>query len=62
MFRKCVRLERKAVEYPRAVPLLTGLINAYRETGQEAGGVKVFVGCYTRKVQRGGDFSSMVRL
>ena len=36
-FRKCVRLERKAKEYPRAVPLLTGLINAYRETGQEAG-------------------------
>ena len=34
-FRKCVRLERKAEEYPRAVPLLTDLMNAYRETGQE---------------------------
>ena len=34
-FRKCVRLERKAVQYPRAVPLLTELIKAYRETGQE---------------------------
>ena len=34
-FRKCVRLERKAKEYPRAVPLLTELMNAYRETGQE---------------------------
>ena len=34
-FRKCVRLERKAVEYPRAVPLLTELMNAYRETGQD---------------------------
>ena len=35
-FRKCMRLECKAVEYPRAVPLLTELMNAYRETGQEA--------------------------
>ena len=35
-FRKCVRLERKAIDYPRAVPLLTELMNAYRETGQEA--------------------------
>jgi len=35
-FRKCFRLERKAVDYPRAVPLLTELMNAYRETGQEA--------------------------
>ena len=35
-FRKCVRLERKAVQYPRAVPLLTELMRAYRETGQEA--------------------------
>ena len=35
-FRKCVRLERKAVDYPRAVPLLTELMSAYRETGQEA--------------------------
>ena len=37
MFRKCVRLERKAKGYPSAVPLLTGFLNAYRETGQEAG-------------------------
>ena len=35
-FRKCVRLERKAVQYPRAVPLLVELMKAYRETGQEA--------------------------
>ena len=35
MFRKCVRLERKAVEYPYAVPLLTELMEAYRVTGQE---------------------------
>lgn len=35
-FRKCARHERKAVEYPRAVPLLMELMNAYRETGQEA--------------------------
>lgn len=35
-FRKCVRLERKAVQYPRAVPLLRELMNAYHETGQEA--------------------------
>jgi len=35
-FRKCVRLERKAMDYPRAVPLLTELMKAYRETGQEA--------------------------
>ena len=35
-FRKCVRLERKSVEYPRAVPLLTELMNAYHESGQEA--------------------------
>ena len=34
-FRKCVRLERKAVQYPRAVPLLTELMNACRETGQD---------------------------
>ena len=27
-FRKCVRLERKAVEYPYAVPLLTELMEA----------------------------------
>ena len=35
-FRKCVRFERKAEEYPRAVPLLTELMNAYRETRQDA--------------------------
>ena len=35
-FRKCVRLERKVMDYPRAVPLLMELMNAYRETGQEA--------------------------
>ena len=35
MFRKCVRLERKALDYPRAEPLLTELMRAYRETGQE---------------------------
>ena len=35
-FRKCAWLERKAEEYPRAVPLLTELMNAYRETGQDA--------------------------
>ena len=35
MFRKCVRLERKAVKYPYAVPLLTELMEAYRATGQE---------------------------
>ena len=35
-FSMCVRLERKAVEYPRAVPLLTELMNAYRETRQDA--------------------------
>lgn len=34
-FRKCVRLERKAVKYPYAVPLLTELMEAYRATGQE---------------------------
>ena len=34
-FRKCVRLERKAMDYPRSVPLLTELMNAYRATGQE---------------------------
>lgn len=36
VLRTCIRLERKAVEYPRAVPLLTELMRAYRETGQEA--------------------------
>ncbi|MBR4616630.1 MAG: hypothetical protein IKO55_13560 [Kiritimatiellae bacterium] len=35
-FRKCGRLERKVRDYPRAVPLLTELMRAYRETGQEA--------------------------
>lgn len=35
-FRKCVRLERKAIDYPRAVPLLTELMKACRETGQES--------------------------
>ena len=35
VFRKCVRLERKAMDYPRAVPLLMELMNACRETGQE---------------------------
>lgn len=35
-FRKCRRLERKLSDYPRAVPLLTELMKAYRETGQEA--------------------------
>ena len=35
-FRKCVRLEHKAIDYPRAVPLLMELMKAYRETGQEA--------------------------
>ena len=35
-YRKCVRFERKAMDYPRAVPLLTELMKAYRETGQEA--------------------------
>ena len=34
-FRKCVRLERKAMKYPYAVPLLTELMEAYRATGQE---------------------------
>ena len=34
-FRKCRRLERKLLDYPRAVPLLTELMNAYGETGQE---------------------------
>ena len=33
-FRKCVRLERKAVEYPYAVPLLTELMEAYCATGR----------------------------
>ena len=40
-FRKCVRLERKAKEYPRAEPLLTELMKAYRETGQEERRLKV---------------------
>lgn len=35
-FRKCARLERKMAEHPRALPLLTELMNAYRETGQDA--------------------------
>lgn len=34
-FRECLRLERKAKEYPRAVPLLMALLRAYRATGQE---------------------------
>lgn len=34
-FRRCARLERKLDEYPRAVPLLTELMNAYKVTGQE---------------------------
>ncbi len=34
-FRKCRRLERKLSVYPRAVPLLTELMRAYRETGEE---------------------------
>ena len=34
-FRKCVWLERKSKEYPRAEPLLTELMNAYHETGQD---------------------------
>ena len=34
-FRKCVRLERKAMKYPYSVPLLTELMEAYRATGQE---------------------------
>ena len=40
-FRKCRRLERKLSDYPRAVPLLTELMNAYRETGQEERGLDV---------------------
>ena len=34
-FRKCAMLERKLEKYPRAVPLLTELMNAYKATGQE---------------------------
>ena len=34
-FRKCVRLERKASKYPKAVPLLMELMDAYSVTGQE---------------------------
>ena len=34
-FRKCLRLERKLEEYPRAIPLLMELIDAYKATGQE---------------------------
>ena len=34
VFRKCRRLEQTLSDYPRAVPLLTELMNAYRETGQ----------------------------
>ena len=34
-FRKCAMLERKLEEYPRAVPILTELMNAYKATGQE---------------------------
>ena len=34
-FRKCVRLERKAKDYPYAVPLLMELMEAYRATEQE---------------------------
>ena len=34
-FRECLRLERKAKEYPRAVPLLMELMRAYHATGQE---------------------------
>jgi hypothetical protein len=35
MFRKCVRLERKAAKHPHAVPLLMELMDAYRATGQK---------------------------
>ena len=35
-FRKCVRLERKAKEYPCAVPILEELLRIYQATGQEA--------------------------
>lgn len=34
-FRKCARLERKLEKYPRAVPLLMELIDAYKATGQD---------------------------
>ena len=34
-FRKCAMLERKLEAYPRAVPLLTALMDAYKATGQE---------------------------
>ena len=44
-FRKCVRLERKAVQYPRAVPLLTELMNACRETGQDEQSIAVEAAC-----------------
>jgi len=40
-FRKCVRLERKSMDYPRAVPLLTELMKACRATGQEERRVEV---------------------
>lgn len=33
-FRKCVQLERKLVDYPESVPLLTELMGFYRITGQ----------------------------
>ena len=35
-FRKCVRLERKAIDYPCAVPILEELLRIYQATGQEA--------------------------
>ncbi len=34
-FRRCVWLERRAMEHPRAVPLLMELMQVYRATGQE---------------------------
>ena len=35
-FRKCARLERKAIDYPCAVPILEELLRIYQATGQEA--------------------------
>ena len=40
-FRRIVELEAKIEKYPKAVPLLTELMNAYKVTGQEEKRLKV---------------------